>query len=140
MFSRLKNLFVVSLIFLVACTNASPVMEVKKSKFGETDKTLEELILGHPSYKKDTLIWGQTSPKEGLIVDCTYEISEGDGFIVAMAFEVTQKNVMMTKAQIFSKYKSDGMILHLEPEKYIEALEGKKSIKDASIKPFFINR
>lgn len=125
---------------MLGCSNVSPVAEVKKAKFGETEKTLEELIIDHPDYKKDTLIWDQSSPKEGLIVECTYEIKEGDGFIVSMAFEVTQKNVMMTKAQIFSKYKTDGMILHLEPEKYIQALESKSSIKDASIKPFFINR
>lgn len=132
--------FLIVLLFVTACTNASPVKEVKISKFGKTDRTLEALILSHPSFKKNTLLWDQKSPKQGLIVECTYEINEGDGFIVAMSFEVSQKNVMMTKAQIFSKNKSDGIIRHLEPEKYIEALEDKTSITEASIMPLFINR
>lgn len=139
MLRNLKYVFFSAVLALVACTNVSPAQAVKESKFGATGKTLQELIQDHPKFKKGSLIWEQTSPKEGLIVECTYEITEGDGFIVAMDFEVTQKTVMMTRAQIFSKNKSDGIIRHLEPERYIDALESKSSISESAIMPLFIN-
>lgn len=137
---NIKYIIVIVTIFLSACSNVSPVSEVKSSKFGSSGKALEELILKHPNYKKETLVWDQKSPKEGLIVECSYEVNEGDGFIVAMSFEVTQKTVMMTRAQIFSKNKAVGIIRHLEPEDYIDALEKKTSIVDAAIMPLYINR
>lgn len=134
-----KTLVSLCLLFVMACANVTPVSAVKESKFGNSGKTLLVLIEEHPSYKKGSLIWEQTSPKEGLIVKCSYEITESDGFIVDMDFEVTQKTVMMTRAQIFSKNKADGIIRHLEPEKYVVALENKKSISESAIMPLFIN-